>query len=115
MSELHPALARDTVALGATSLSRVRWMNERRFPWLMLIPKYKEIREWHHLPVAEQHQLLDEMTILSRALERAASADKINVGALGNRVPQLHLHVIARHEHDQIGRASCRERVYCEV
>ena len=100
MSELHPALARDTVALGATSLSRVRWMNERRFPWLMLIPKYKEIREWHHLPVAEQHQLLDEMTILSRALERAASADKINVGALGNRVPQRHLHVIARHEHD---------------
>ncbi len=100
MSELHPSLARDTMVLGQTPLSRVRWMNDRRFPWLMLIPKHADAVEWHHLPTAEQHQLLDEMAVLARALECAASPDKINVGALGNRVPQLHLHVIGRHEHD---------------
>lgn len=100
MSELHPRLARDTVALGKTRLSRIRWMNDRRFPWLLLIPRYDDLLEWHHLPRDEQHQLLDEMAVLADALEYAASPDKINVGALGNLVPQLHLHVIARHKHD---------------
>lgn len=100
MAELHSRLAQDTVALGETSLSRVRWMNDRRFPWLMLIPKRDELLEWHHLPAEEQHQLLDEMLVLSRALEQVASPDKINTGALGNLVPQLHVHVIARHKQD---------------
>ena len=100
MPELHPSLARDTVALGETALSRVRWMNDRRFPWLVLIPKYADVQEWHHLPTDARHQLLDETAVLARALESVASPDKINIGALGNRVPQLHLHVIARHEHD---------------
>lgn len=100
MAELHPRLAEDTVALGETSLSRVRWMNDRRFPWLMLIPKRDELLEWHHLPEQEQHQLLEEMLVLSRALETVASPDKINTGALGNLVPQLHVHVIARNKQD---------------
>lgn len=100
MTALHPSLTRDTVALGDTSMSRVRWMNDQRFPWLLLIPKYDDVREWHQLPADAQHQLLDDMIVLSRALEMAVAPDKINVGALGNRVPQLHLHVIARHEHD---------------
>jgi diadenosine tetraphosphate (Ap4A) HIT family hydrolase len=100
MTVLHPHLTRDTVALGDTGLSRVRWMNDRRFPWLLLIPKHDDVREWHLLPVQAQHQLLDELMLLSRALETAVAPDRINLGALGNRVPQLHLHVIARHEHD---------------
>lgn len=100
MSELHPRLARDTIALGRTGLCRIRWMNDRRFPWLLLIPRYDDLLEWHHLPHAEQHRLLDEMVMLADVLEYAASPDKINLGALGNLVPQLHLHVIARHKHD---------------
>jgi diadenosine tetraphosphate (Ap4A) HIT family hydrolase len=97
---LHPMLARDTRRLGETGLSHVRWMNDRRFPWLMLVPRRPDLLEWHHLPPQEQHQLLDEVSVLSAALETVTAPDKINVGALGNLVPQLHVHVIARHRQD---------------
>ena len=100
MSELHPRLAADTGALGETPLCWLRWMRDGRFPWLIVVPKRERLREWHHLPVAEQSELLATVNHLAAELERVTGADKINLGALGNLVPQLHVHVIARFKGD---------------
>lgn len=100
MTELHARLAADTGELGETSLCWLRWMRDGRFPWLIVVPKRDGLREWHHLPVAEQQALLATVNHLAGELERVTGADKINIGALGNLVPQLHIHVIARYQDD---------------
>ena len=100
MPSLHPRLAADTRALGETGLCWLRWMNDQRFAWLIIVPKRDGLREWHHLPTDEQRQLLTQVNALAGQLETVTGADKINIGALGNMVPQLHIHVIARFEGD---------------
>lgn len=100
MATLHPRLAADTRALAETDLCWLRWMNDQRFAWLIVVPKRDGLREWHHLPVDEQVQLLTQVNALAGQLETITGADKINIGALGNMVPQLHIHVIARFEGD---------------
>lgn len=100
MSELHPRLAADTSALCETDTYWCRWMNDQRFPWVIVVPKAPDVREWHELdPTAQQH-LLTLVNRVSETLQRLTGAQKMNIGALGNVVPQLHVHVIARHEHD---------------
>lgn len=101
MSELHPRLAADTGEWCETRLCWLRWMRDDRFPWLIAVPKREGLREWHHLPQAEQRELLATVNHLAAELERVTGADKINLGALGNLVPQLHVHVIARFEGDE--------------
>ncbi len=98
--ELHPQLARDTVELADWGLSQVRMMRERRWPWLVLVPHRAALREIHELAPAERAVLIEEISRAGEALARGFGADKINVGALGNLVPQLHVHVIARHRGD---------------
>ena len=100
MATLHPRLAADTRDLGETDLCWLRWMNDRRFAWLIVVPKRDGLREWHHLPSTEQQLLLQQVNGLAAELERVTGADKINIGALGNMVPQLHIHIIARFEGD---------------
>lgn len=100
MPQLHPRLAADTGALGETPLCWLRWMRDARFPWLVVVPKRDGLQEWHHLPPSEQRELLDTVNQLAAELERVTGADKINLGALGNLVPQLHIHVIARFRGD---------------
>jgi len=97
---LHERLAGDTVAVAEGPLSLVRLMNDRTYPWLILVPSRSDLRELHDLAAAERSHLMDEITAASRCLERLFAADKINVGALGNLVPQLHIHVIARFRND---------------
>jgi diadenosine tetraphosphate (Ap4A) HIT family hydrolase len=75
-------------------------MKDCRYPWLILVPKRDAIREIHDLEIVDQHQLWTEITRFSKALQKATGADKMNVGALGNLVPQLHVHIIARFESD---------------
>lgn len=105
MATLHPRLAADTRSLGETDLCWLRWMNDRRFPWLIVVPKRDGLREWHHLPMADQQALLQQVNGLAAELERVTRADKINIGALGNLVPQLHIHIIARFEGTPAGLA----------
>ena len=100
MTELHPRLAADTGALGETELCWLRWMRDARFPWLIVVPKRDGLREWHHLPAADQQRLLSTVNHLAGELESVTGADKINLGALGNLVPQLHVHIIARFRDD---------------
>lgn len=100
MFELHPRLAQDCAPLGRFPLCRLLLMNERRYPWFILVPERPAIREIHQLARADQQQLLDESSELARALERLFRPDKLNIAAIGNLVPQLHLHHIARFEDD---------------
>lgn len=100
MSGLHPRLAADTRALAEDSFAWLRYMNDARFPWLIVVPKQPGLREWHELAPADQQQLLVRVNRLSQQLQQLAGADKMNLGALGNLVPQLHIHIIARQAGD---------------
>ncbi|MFH7566304.1 HIT domain-containing protein [Oceanimonas smirnovii] len=93
---LHERLAADCVVLGDLPLSRVLLAKDGRYPWLILVPRYAELREIHHLSEADQQQLMRESCALAQLMEQSLSPDKLNVAALGNMVPQLHLHHVAR-------------------
>ena len=100
MFELDPRLQKDTVWLGDFTLCRLLLMNDRSYPWFILVPKRVGIREIHHLPAEDQQQLWHESAELSAWLEQNFSYDKLNVAALGNIVSQLHLHHVARRVSD---------------
>jgi diadenosine tetraphosphate (Ap4A) HIT family hydrolase len=93
---LHPALARDTVEVARLPLCRVLLMRDRRFPWLILVPEREAVREIHELAADDRSRLIEEIARASRVLSGLVRPDKVNVGALGNVVPQLHVHVVAR-------------------
>ncbi len=98
---LHPQLTKDTVAVCDLALSRVLAMNDGEFPWLILVPRRagaSDIIDLGH----EQGQLMDELSLVSRALKDETRCDKLNVGAIGNMVPQLHIHVVARRKDDPL-------------
>jgi diadenosine tetraphosphate (Ap4A) HIT family hydrolase len=98
--ELHPRLAADTHSVDDWPLCRVLLMDDARFPWVLLVPRIPGAVEIHRLAPSERGQLLDEQVRAASALERVTEAPKLNVGALGNLVPQLHVHVIARFPDD---------------
>ncbi len=98
--ELHPRLDADTYFAGDLSLCRVLLMNDSRFPWLILVPRRKNLSEIHDLPAPERAALMEEASRASETLKSLTGAKKINIGALGNIVPQLHVHVVARFEDD---------------
>jgi diadenosine tetraphosphate (Ap4A) HIT family hydrolase len=93
---LHPTLARDTVEAARLPLCRVLLMNDRRFPWLILVPERESLREIHDLSSADRSMLIEEIAHAGRVLIHLFQPDKLNTGALGNVVPQLHIHVVAR-------------------
>lgn len=94
---LHERLAADTLSVTDLGLSRLLLMNNRVWPWLILVPQRDGVREFHDLTVGDRGVLMEEISAVSARLSIVAKADKINVGMLGNMVPQLHIHVIARH------------------
>jgi diadenosine tetraphosphate (Ap4A) HIT family hydrolase len=93
---LHPRLGADSIDLGAWPLCRLRLMDDGRFPWMILVPARAGLREIHDLAQAERALLMEEMARATSLMQEAFAADKMNVAALGNQVPQLHVHVIAR-------------------
>lgn len=93
---LHPQLAADGIELAHWPLSLVLLMDDGRFPWLILVPQRTGLRELHDLPPTERGSLMEEVARAGRLMQTAFRADKINTAALGNQVPQLHIHVIAR-------------------
>lgn len=98
--ELHPRLAADTCAAGDFPLSRLLLMNDANYPWFILVPRRAGIREVYELDEADRHRLWHESAQLSRALMTAFRGDKLNLAALGNVVPQLHLHHVVRYASD---------------
>ncbi|MFD2180092.1 HIT domain-containing protein [Veronia pacifica] len=97
---LHSRLEQDTTVIGDFPLCRVLLSKEDIGPWLILVPKIDNLREIHHLPHEQQIQLISESSAVASILESSTNADKINIGALGNMVPQLHIHHIARFKND---------------
>jgi diadenosine tetraphosphate (Ap4A) HIT family hydrolase len=97
---LDPRLAGDTVFVADLPLSRVLLMRDARFPWLVLVPRRAAAVEVVDLPDVDQATLWREVRQAGEALRRATPCDKLNLGALGNLVRQLHVHVVARREGD---------------
>lgn len=97
---LHPRLAADCFVAGRFDLCLLLLMNDARYPWFILVPQRAGISEIHHLSGALRQQLMSESSAVSEALAAGFAADKINIAALGNIVPQLHVHHIARFKND---------------
>ncbi len=94
--ELHPRLQQDCIILGYLPLCTVLLIKEDIGPWLILVPRIEELKEIHHMLNEQQIQFIQESSAVAQLLEDNFAADKINIGALGNLVPQLHIHHIAR-------------------
>jgi len=101
MFTLHNKLQDDTVEITSLALSRVLLMNDSSFPWLILVPAREGMREIHELVIADRSVLIEEVAAASEVIQDLFSPDKINVGALGNLVPQLHIHIIGRFRTDR--------------
>ena len=97
---LDARLEADSLPVMKLSLCALRLMNDRRWPWLVLVPQRPGIEEMHELTPLDQAMLTFESNMVGEALKRVTSCTKINTGALGNIVRQLHVHVIARFEGD---------------
>lgn len=97
---LHPQLVKATVVIGERGLCCMRLMNDTNYPWLVLIPRVADARELVDLDDAQQVAVMRDIAAASRALQACFAPDKLNVAALGNMVPQLHVHVIARYTSD---------------
>lgn len=97
---LHPQLLADTHPVCDLALCQVRLMDDARFPWLILVPRQPFLRELMDLSSDDQATLLREINRAGRVLQRLYRTDKLNVAALGNMVPQLHVHVISRRRDD---------------
>jgi diadenosine tetraphosphate (Ap4A) HIT family hydrolase len=100
MTEIHSQLADDCIVLGHMPLCHLLLMNDCQYPWFILVPARSDIREIYQLDNADRQQLLDESCGLSELLMKVYAGDKLNVAALGNQVPQLHLHHIVRYATD---------------
>ena len=100
MFELHTQLAKDCTVIGELPLCVLMMMNDANYPWFVLVPRQANKREWYELNHADQLQLLHETNALAQYVQENTGAKKMNLGALGNMVPQLHVHVIARFEQD---------------
>ncbi len=98
--QLDPILSADTHTIGDIGLCRLLLMDDSRFPWLICVPRRPDISEIHQLTPLDQTVLTFEITQTSEMLQDLTKCTKINVGALGNMVRQLHIHVIARNEGD---------------
>lgn len=97
---LHPQLADDTHPVAQFDLSELRLMDDANHPWLILVPRVDGAVELIDLDETQQLTLTREIARTSRALQEAFAPHKLNVAALGNLVPQLHVHVIARYRED---------------
>ncbi len=98
--DLHPQLTADTVEAARWDCCRVLLMNDATYPWLILVPQRPDLRELHDLSADDLAQVTVEIVRASQAMESLFKPVKMNVAALGNQVPQLHIHVIARFEDD---------------
>ncbi|WP_337245065.1 HIT family protein [Luteimonas sp. gir] len=97
---LHPQLADDTHPVATLALSEVRLMDDANYPWLILVPRLPDARELIDLGSEQRSLLTEEIDIVARAIRDAFRPFKLNIAALGNQVPQLHVHVIGRDQND---------------
>jgi diadenosine tetraphosphate (Ap4A) HIT family hydrolase len=97
---LHPQLENDSALVTELVLCSVRLINDANYPWLILVPRVANVSDVTDLNDAQQQILWQESALVSRALKYLFTPDKLNIAALGNMVPQLHLHHIVRYQND---------------
>ncbi len=97
---LHPQLEQDCFIVGQFPLSALLLLNDSQYPWFILVPQREDVSEIHQLSASDQQQLMRESSLLAACIEKEFKADKINIAALGNMVPQLHIHHIVRYKND---------------
>ena len=100
MFQIHPTLQNDCITLGKLDLCHLLLMNDANYPWFILVPEREGISEIFQLDEVDQGQLLNESTCLAAHIHKVFHADKLNIAALGNVVPQLHIHHIVRYRDD---------------
>ena len=97
---LDPRLAADSTFIADGPLSQVRLMDDTRYPWLVLVPRVNGASEWLDLDGGQQRVLLAEINQAGQLIRATPGVEKLNIGALGNIVRQLHVHLVGRHEGD---------------
>ena len=100
--QLHERLAADTWTVKDLPLCRVLLMDDSRYPWVILVPRREGLRDFHEVAKADKAAFQGEIDLVSDVLKEVSGAFKLNVAAIGNMVPQLHVHVIARFEGDAV-------------
>ena len=98
--QLHPRLEQDCIVLGRFKLCQLLLMNDSQFPWFLLVPERPGLSEMHQLKHQDRQQLINESCYLGEHLAQLFHADKMNIAAIGNIVPQLHIHHIVRYHSD---------------
>lgn len=96
MFTLDPQLEKDTVPLGQFPLSMVLLSRDANYPWCILVPRREDMREIHHLADEDRIKLVAESCHLAEVMVDLFVPDKMNIAVIGNRVPQLHMHHVAR-------------------
>lgn len=99
--QLHPRLEQDCIAIGRFELCRLLMMNDSQYPWFILVPERADLQEIYQLSKAERELLTEESSYLAENLAVLYKADKMNIAAIGNMVPQLHIHHIVRYRTDK--------------
>jgi len=100
MAVIHPQLLNDCRVLGRFNLCHLLLVEDANYPWFILVPDRDSIEEIYQLNTHDQVQLLTESSLFGGHLMRVFKGDKLNIAALGNQVPQLHLHHIVRYKSD---------------
>jgi|TARA_B110000114_G_C14744028_1_gene258272 diadenosine tetraphosphate (Ap4A) HIT family hydrolase len=100
MFQLHERLMTDTLLVGEFPLCLLLLSRDANYPWTILVPKRADIKEIYQLNSADRHQLLHESCVLAEAMQGLFSPDKLNIATIGNMVPQLHMHHVARTKTD---------------
>lgn len=98
---IHPQLQKDSALVGYFQLCQLRMINDSQYPWFILLPQRGNVSEIYQLEALDQMQLQQESCFLAAQLAALFKADKMNIAAIGNIVPQLHLHHIVRYQHDK--------------
>lgn len=99
--QLHPRLEQDCIAIGRFELCRLLMMNDSQYPWFILVPERADLQEIYQLSTADRQLLIEESSYLAENLAVLFNADKMNIAAIGNMVPQLHVHHVVRYQIDK--------------
>lgn len=99
--QLHSRLKQDCIAIGRFDLCQLLMMDDSQYPWFILVPEKADIKEIYQLSKSERHTLTEESSYLAENMATLYKADKMNIAAIGNLVPQLHIHHIVRYQTDK--------------
>ena len=100
MFQLHERLQADTVLVAEFNLSLVLLSKDANYPWIILVPKRHNIQEIYQLAIEDRQQLLHESCTVAETMTALFNPDKLNIATIGNMVPQLHMHHVARFKND---------------